>query len=96
MGIPNQDRLESLCQTDMEAIEAEVSDIRGVIKRVHAVMGAKTWVGAPADKWASDFNGRMAALSRLMDTFPDEEKRLVAKAQAKQDAKDKKAAHGAV
>ncbi|SEG91319.1 hypothetical protein SAMN05216223_12381 [Actinacidiphila yanglinensis] len=91
MGLPDKDRLENLCQTDMEAIEAEISDIRGAIKQVHAAMGAKTWVGGPADKWATDFNGRMGALSRLFGTFPDEEQRLIAKAQASQDAKDRKA-----
>lgn len=95
MGIPNQDRLENLCQTDMESIETEVSDVGGAITRVRAVMGAGTWVGAAADQWATDFNGRMKALSRLFDSFPDEERRLVAKARARQDAKDKNSPRGA-
>ncbi|WP_433889381.1 hypothetical protein [Streptomyces sp. CA-111067] len=87
MSTPNE---ENLCRTDMGKIESDVSDIRTAIKKVHDVMGAKTWVGATADMWASDFNGRMTSLSRLFDSFPAEEQRLIAKAQKDQAASDRK------
>ncbi|MEV6009572.1 hypothetical protein AB0M29_22510 [Streptomyces sp. NPDC051976] len=90
MGIPNEDRLENLCRTDMEKIEADVSDVRAALKKVHDVMGAKTWVGATADAWATDFDGRMISLNRLFDSFPAEEQALIAKAQKDQAASDRK------
>lgn len=74
----------------MEKIESDVSDIRTAMRKVHDVMGAKTWVGASADNWAADFDGRMSSLSRLFDGFPAEEQRLIAKAQRDQDASDRK------
>jgi len=74
----------------METIETAVSDVRAALKKVHDVMGAKTWVGPSADSWATDFNGRMSSLSRLFDSFPAEEQRLIAKAQKDQAASDSK------
>lgn len=74
----------------MEKIESDVSDVRTALKKVHDVMGAKTWVGATADTWASDFDGRMTSLGRLFDDFPAEEQRLISKAQKDQAASDRK------
>lgn len=74
----------------MEKIETDVSEIRTAMRKVQDVMGAKTWVGATADTWASDFDGRMTALGRLFDSFPAEEQRLIAKAQKDQAASDRK------
>lgn len=83
----------NLCRTDMEKIESDVSAIRTALRKVHEVMGAKTWVGTSADNWATDFNGRMSSLSRLFDSFPAEEQLLIAKAQKNQEASDRKS-HG--
>ncbi|GAA1894744.1 hypothetical protein [Streptantibioticus ferralitis] len=73
----------------MAAIETAVGNIRDALKKVNQLM-TKTWVGSAADKWATDFNGRMGSLSRLFDSFPDEEQKLIAKAQKDQANLDSK------
>jgi hypothetical protein len=90
MGIPNEDRLDYICTQDMDAIETAVGKIRTAISNVTALMGRDTWSGQSADKWGGDFNGRMKALGTLFDSYPAEEKSLIAKAKAKQDAMDRK------
>lgn len=83
MGIPSSDRSDVECRQDMAAVDVAAGNIRDAISRVNQLM-ASTWVGAAADKWASDFNGRMLSLGRLLDSFPPEERQLVAKVQKDQ------------
>ena len=90
MGIPEQDKLGYICQQDMSSVEGSVAKIRTAIKAVNGLMGKDTWVGATADGWGSDFNGRMGALGRLFDSYPAEEQRLVAKARTDQADMDRR------
>ncbi|MGW3197577.1 hypothetical protein ACWDBD_23895 [Streptomyces sp. NPDC001118] len=94
MGIPDEDKLGSLCRQDMNKIELSVSNIRSAITAVNNLIGCETWVGSAADKWGNDFQGRMGALSKLFDSYPVEENRLVTKAQQRQSAMDRKAMGG--
>ncbi|WP_159056481.1 hypothetical protein [Streptomyces yokosukanensis] len=95
MGIPDEDKLGYICRQDMNAIETSVSNIRSAIKAVNNLIGCETWVGSAADKWGNDFQGRMGALSKLFDSYPAEENRLVTAAQKKQAAMDSKRTGGA-
>jgi hypothetical protein len=74
----------------MSKIETAVGNIRAALRKVTDLMGDKTWVGDSADRWATDFNGRMGALGRLFDSYPPEEDRLIAKAQKDQAEMDRK------
>jgi hypothetical protein len=94
MGIPDEDKLGSLCRQDMNKIEASVSNIRSAIKAVNNLIGCETWVGTAADKWGNDFQGRMGALGKLFDSYPPEEQRLVTKAQKDQAELDRKRTSG--
>lgn len=94
MGIPDEDKLGYLCQQDMNTIETSVSNIRSAITAVNTLIGCQTWVGAAADKWGNDFQGRMGALGKLFDSYPPEEQRLVTKAQKDQAAMDRKRTSG--
>ncbi|AOR32744.1 hypothetical protein BFF78_18230 [Streptomyces fodineus] len=94
MGIPDEDKLGSLCRQDMNKIESSVSNIRSAITAVNNLIGCETWVGPAADKWGTDFQGRMGALSKLFDSYPAEENRLVTKAQEKQASMDRKRTGG--
>jgi hypothetical protein len=84
MGIPDEDKLGTLCRQDMNKIEASVTAIRTAMGSVNTLIGRDTWVGAAADKWGTDIQGRMGALGRLFDSYPAEENRLVSEAQKKQ------------
>ena len=53
---------------------------RGRLVRANQMMTG-TWVGTAADKWGTDFHGRMSRLSKLLDQFPAEEQRLIDKTQ---------------
>ncbi|MEU1627013.1 hypothetical protein ABZ746_17170 [Streptomyces sp. NPDC020096] len=81
--------LDAQCRQDMAAIETAAGNIREALTKVNQLM-SKTWVGSAADKWAGDFNGRMSSLTRLFDSFPPEEKQLIAKAQQDQANQDSK------
>ncbi|MDX6329185.1 MAG: hypothetical protein QOI83_1568 [Streptomycetaceae bacterium] len=94
MPVPTEDRLDYICRQDMNKVETSVGNIRAAIKKVTDLMGANTWVGASADTWGTDFSGRMGALSRLFDSYPAEEQRLITKAQQDQ-AKLNNPVHGA-
>lgn len=94
MGIPDEDKLGYMCQQDMNSVESSAGRIRAAIAAVNGLMGKDTWVGAKADSWGSDFQGRMGALGRLFDSYPAEEKRLVAKAQKDQSDMDRKRTGG--
>lgn len=89
MGIPDQDKLGYLCRQDVNTIEQSVTAIRTALKNVTSLLGANTWTGSAADKWATDFNGRMGAISRLFDSYPPEECRLIDAAQKKQAEMDR-------
>ena len=69
------------CKKDMAAITTAEDDIRTAIGKVNQLM-TNTWVGAAADKWGSDFHGRMAKLTKLLDQFTAEQLRLIGKANA--------------
>ncbi|WP_250299041.1 hypothetical protein [Streptomyces sp. A 4/2] len=84
MGVPDEDKLGTLCRQDMNKIETSVTAIRTAINNVNALIGCDTWVGAAADRWGNDIQGRMGALGRLFDSYPAEENRLVTEAQKKQ------------
>ena len=94
MGIPDEDKLGYLCQQDMNSIETSVANIRAAIQAVNGLMGKDTWVGASADAWGGDFQGRMGALGRLFDSYKPEEQRLIAKAQKDQADMDRKRTSG--
>jgi hypothetical protein len=94
MGLPDEDKLGYLCRQDMQKINTAVTNIRAALGKVTALMGADTWTGNAADKWATDFNGRMGSLGRLFDSYPPEEQRLITKANEEQAKLDKKM-HGA-
>jgi hypothetical protein len=79
----NEDRLDTQCRQDMAAIETAAGDVRDALRKVNQLM-TNTWVGSAADKWAADFQGRMGSLTRLFDSFPPEEQKLIAKAQQDQ------------
>ncbi|MGN5379749.1 hypothetical protein ACQ4WX_28445 [Streptomyces lasalocidi] len=82
----------------MNQIETSVSNIRSAIGAVNSLIGCETWVGADADKWGNDFQGRMGALSKLFDSYPAEESRLVTEAQKSRQpwtASRRAAVHGA-
>lgn len=89
MGMSSGTRADVECRQDMESIKTAVGKIRDAMRSVDQLM-SNTWVGAAADKWATDFKGRMSQLSRLFDSFPPEEQRLVAKAQQDQASMDSK------
>ncbi|MDF9815151.1 hypothetical protein [Streptomyces sp. SPB162] len=84
MGIPDEDKLGTLCRQDMNKVETSAAAIRAAIKKVNDLIGRETWVGTAADTWGADFQGRMGALGRLFDSYPAEENRLVTEAQKKQ------------
>lgn len=84
MGIPDEDKLGTLCRQDMNKIETSVTAIRTAMRNVNTLIGRDTWVGDAADKWGNDIQGRMGALGRLFDSYPAEENRLVTEAQKKQ------------
>ncbi|WP_405581130.1 hypothetical protein [Streptomyces sp. NBC_01190] len=84
MPVPTEDRLDYQCRQDMRQIETSVATIRAALQKVTDLMGADTWVGDAADRWATDFTGRKNALSRLFDSYPAEEQRLITKAQQDQ------------
>ena len=90
MGIPDEDKLGYLCQQDMGSVETSAGKIRAAIKAVNGLIGKDTWVGTTADTWGTDFQGRMGALGRLFESYPPEEKRLIAKAQKDQADQDRK------
>ncbi|WP_406218402.1 hypothetical protein [Streptomyces decoyicus] len=93
MGIAPQDRLETLCRADMEAIEGDVAAIKAAMKKVNEMM-AHTWTGSNADHWRTGHEARMRQLRTLFESFPAEEKKLIEKARKKQEKLDRKA-HGA-
>ncbi|MEW9519372.1 hypothetical protein [Streptomyces tubercidicus] len=64
MGIAPQDRLETLCRADMEAIEREVAAIKAAMKKVNEMM-AHTWTGTNADHWRTGHEARMRQLRTL-------------------------------
>lgn len=88
MGIPSADRPDVECRQDMAEIESAASSIRDAMAAVNQLM-TNTWVGAAADKWATDFNGRMRSLRRLFDSFPPEEKKLIGRVQQDQTKMDR-------
>jgi hypothetical protein len=89
MGTAPQDRLESRCRNDMDAIERDVAAIETAMKRVDEMM-PHTWTGKNADHWRSAHEARMKQLKNLFETFPAEEERLVEKARRKQRKLDQK------
>ncbi|MFE6739058.1 hypothetical protein [Streptomyces tubercidicus] len=92
MGTAPQDRLETLCRADMEAIERDVAAIKAATKKVNEMM-PHTWTGKNADHWRAAYEARMKQLNRLFETFPAEERKLVEKARKKQEKLDQKV-HG--
>jgi hypothetical protein len=67
------------CTKDMAAVKTAEGNIRSAVAKVNQMMTG-TWVGSAADKWGTDFHGRMSRLTKLLDQFPAEEQRLIAKA----------------
>jgi hypothetical protein len=68
------------CKKDMAAVRTAEGNIRAALEKVNQMMTG-TWVGTAADRWGTDFHGRMGTLSKLFDQFPAEEQRLIDKAQ---------------
>ncbi|KIZ15427.1 hypothetical protein [Streptomyces natalensis] len=89
MGIAPQDRIESLCRNDMDAIERDVAAIKAAMKKVDEMM-PRTWTGKDADHWRTAYEARMKQLKHLFETFPTEEKQLVEQARRKQEKLDQK------
>lgn len=84
MGVPDGDKLGTLCREEMNKVETSVAAIRAAIKNVNNLIGCDTWVGTAATNWGTDFQGRTGRLGRLFDSYPAEETRLVAEAEKKQ------------
>lgn len=68
------------CKKDMAAVKTAEGNIRSAVEKVNQMMTG-TWVGTAADKWGTDFRGRMSGLSTLLDQFPAEEQRVIDKTQ---------------
>lgn len=90
MGIPDEDKLGTLCSQDMNKIETSAGHIRTAIQKVTDLVNGDTWTGSAADTWGTDFRGRMGALGRLFDSYPPEEQRLITKARKDQSDMDNK------
>ncbi|UQA93729.1 hypothetical protein [Streptomyces halobius] len=89
MGIAPQDRLETLCRNDMDAIERDVAAIKAAMKKVDEMM-PHTWTGKNAEHWRMAYEARMRQLRNLFEAFPAEEKKLVEKARKEQEKLDQK------
>jgi uncharacterized protein YukE len=74
------------CKKDMAAISTAEAAIRTAIGNVNQLM-TQTWTGAAADKWGTDFHGRMTRLTKLLDQFTPEQLRLIGKANTADAAK---------
>ncbi|WP_031524866.1 hypothetical protein [Streptomyces sp. NRRL F-5123] len=77
------------CKQDMAAVQTAADNIRTAINDVTPFL-VNTWVGSEADAWATDFRGRMARLTGILDECPGQERWMILKAtneQADSDAK---------
>ncbi|NUS13210.1 MAG: hypothetical protein HOY69_17715 [Streptomyces sp.] len=90
MGVPDEDKLGTICKTDMGTIETSVSKIVTAIDAVNKLISCNTWVGTSADAWGNDFQSRMNSLKTLFGSYPPEEQRLIAKARQDQADMDRK------
>ncbi|NUP39365.1 MAG: hypothetical protein HOY76_20700, partial [Streptomyces sp.] len=67
------------CKQDMTAVQTAADNIRTAINEVTPLL-TNTWVGRSADDWATDFRGRMARVTGILDECPGQERWMILKA----------------
>jgi hypothetical protein len=78
------ERLDDMCRESMSEVSWAASDIRAALDAVAEYVGPQTWTGPPADRWSSELTARVAAIKRLLDDLPAEQRRLIEQARADQ------------